>query len=649
MKRVHLVPLIKEKGIGNENILKQIVDEIIRHEALNRENVDLKALNQTVSVFLFKLKDKLNKCNRMYERVMIKENKWLQENIKIQMFHELNVQQDCIGRPRKSWEELGDRSKRQRVADLALNESDALALAAAKSAKLDPTKQDMSFIIKQSTTKATDMRKSIELTKPTQMSAHEALALKIQCNLSDDQYQMIRNSSIIHNANIYPTLHRILEAKYVCYPQNLQITETSAEVPLQDMVNHTLIRVLEIIDDDKLYVGEGEREGIFYLKCGFDGASSQSVYKQRFDETELEEGVKNENSLFQTGIVPLKLVIDGVAVWNNAKPSSAHFCRPLHLQYKKESTELSKSEEESINTQIENLVAYTALRGVKIKFKVDLTMFDGKVINALTDTLSTQSCNICGVGSSDVNKLDLVRKRPLNENALKYGLSILHCWIRCFEYVLHLGYKLENQSYQARTPEQKVSVQIRKKKIQKECREKLSLIVDVPKVGFGNSNDGNTARKAFANSEVFSQITGVQEEAITRLRNILIALSSGLELNLETFTPFCHRTAEYLVANYGWYKLPPSVHKMLEHGGQVAAKLELAIGLYSEEAQETQNKEIRSARLHHSAKVSRINAMTNQFHYLLIRTDPVISSISFKKQQNANGKPIPEEVLELLM
>ena len=60
------------------------------------------------------------------------------------------------------------------------------------------------------------------------------------------------------------------------------------------------------------------------------------------------------------------------------------------------------------------------------------------------------------------------------------------------------------------------------------------------------------------------------------LRNILIALSSGLELNLETFTPFCHRTAEYLVANYGWYKLPPSVHKMLEHGGQVAAKLELA-------------------------------------------------------------------------
>ena len=207
MKRVGLVPLLKEKGIGSGNILKQIVDEFIRHEALNRENVDLKALTQTVSVFLFKLKDRLNQCNIMYERVFLNiENKWLQENINVQLLHELNVQQDCIGRPRKSWEELGARSQSQRVADLALNKSDALALAAAKSVKLDPTKQVMSFIIKQSTTKATDMRKSIKLTKPTQMSAHEALALTIQCNLSDDQYQMISNSSIIHNANIYPTL-----------------------------------------------------------------------------------------------------------------------------------------------------------------------------------------------------------------------------------------------------------------------------------------------------------------------------------------------------------------------------------------------------------------------------------------------------------
>ena len=39
------------------------------------------------------------------------------------------------------------------------------------------------------------------------MTANEALYLKISYDLSDDQYQMIRNSSQNQNANIYPTLH----------------------------------------------------------------------------------------------------------------------------------------------------------------------------------------------------------------------------------------------------------------------------------------------------------------------------------------------------------------------------------------------------------------------------------------------------------
>ena len=116
--------------------------------------------------------------------------------------------------------------------------------------------------------------------------------------------------------------------------------------------------------------------------------------------------------------------------------------------------------------------------------------------------------------------------------------------------MLHVGYKLDNKSFQARTKEQKLSVQIRKKKIQNEFREKLSLIVDVPKVGYGNTNNGNTVRRAFANAEVFSQITGVEREVIDRLRTVLLALSSGYELNLDAFTFFCRRTSECLVNNY---------------------------------------------------------------------------------------------------
>ena len=65
------------------------------------------------------------------------------------------------------------------------------------------------------------------------------------------------------------------------YLKQIEI-ETTAEVPLQDMLNHTLSRILEL-SGDQLGQEEQGKEGVLY---GFDGASSQSIYKQRFDETD---------------------------------------------------------------------------------------------------------------------------------------------------------------------------------------------------------------------------------------------------------------------------------------------------------------------------------------------------------------------------
>ena len=115
---------------------------------------------------------------------------------------------------------------------------------------------------------------------------------------------------------------------------------------------------------------EGVKRGILYLKVGFDGASSQSIYKQKFEETDLHEEVQNEESLFQTAIVPLKLVVNGETMWSNSKPSSSHFCRPLHLQYKKETAEVSKDEAERVKHQINTLHPF-CIEGVEINFRVD--------------------------------------------------------------------------------------------------------------------------------------------------------------------------------------------------------------------------------------------------------------------------------------
>ena len=92
--------------------------------------------------------------------------------------------------------------------------------------------------------------------------------------------------------------------------------------------------------------------------------------------------------------------------------------------------------------------------------------------------------------------------------------------------------------------------------------------------------------------------------------------------------------------------MPPTLHKLLEHSYQVAEVLDLSIGLYSEEPQ---NKEIRKARLGHTCKNSRRNTMQNQYSHLLIRSDPVISSTSFRKHKLIAGEPLDTEVLNLLL
>ena len=157
--------------------------------------------------------------------------------------------------------------------------------------------------------------------------------------------------------------------------------------------------------------------GILYCKLGFDGASSQSVYKQKFDQMSILEEKIDEESLFLTALVPLLRTVDGINVWVNKKPSSAHFCRPVKLQYKKESKELSKEEFDRLTDEIKNLslglisVGIDGQEFASIQFKVDLTMFDGKVVIALTDTSSTQSCNVCGAKPSEMNNLKVIRQK----------------------------------------------------------------------------------------------------------------------------------------------------------------------------------------------------------------------------------------------
>lgn len=91
----------------------------------------------------------------------------------------------------------------------------------------------------------------------------------------------------------------------------------------------------------------------------------------------------------------------------------------------------------------------------------------------------------------------------------------MHGWIRIFECLLHLAYKLPLKKWQAWGSEKDIVAQ-NKERIRKEFRERCGLIVDKPKPGFGNTNDGNTARRFFQNAELSAEITKVDLNLIKK-------------------------------------------------------------------------------------------------------------------------------------
>jgi len=67
--------------------------------------------------------------------------------------------------------------------------------------------------------------------------------------------------------------------------------------------------------------------------------------------------------------------------------------------------------------------------------------------------------------------------------------------------------------------------------------------------GSGNSNDGHTARRAFAKCEQLSSITGFDETLLNKLHVIIVAISCNHYINSEKFRIFCEKRLTYICIN----------------------------------------------------------------------------------------------------
>lgn len=616
-------------------------------------------LKGTIKSFSLKISERWEKCSRKLELFEQKYEDWLNgDDIQFQISTCSDVQPSTSGtgrggRPKKIFEESSEKSKKRKVQHVLESTSYGELTFAAEVAVRSAGKRDAANIIKELSTASPERASEIKHLRSTKgdmrvYNPEEALALFVDCKLTTNSYKLMRKRAIGAGHFLYPSYYSIQKAKAECCPSEefLTITETSAEISLQAIIDLTVTRL--VIAQETVFkhlLSANITDFKLISKWGCDGSSGHSRYKQKFSNPNCDD-----EYLFLFTFVPIKIHPIGdenIYTWQNPRTSSTRICRPIKFMFSKETSELTRSETKLIQNQIDNLKPTKVnVEGTEITVysQMLLTMVDGKVCNSLTETASSQTCYICGATPKTMN-LDSTKQLPEPEN-YGFGISTLHAWIRTFECLLHISYRLNIKKWQVKTAEEKADMKQRKLDIQNGFKEEMGLIVDRPKPGFGSTNDGNTARRFFKNSQKSAEITGLDENLIKRFSVILQVLSSGYDINTDEFKKYAAETKVLYLTLYPWYYMPVTVHKILVHSADIIECTQLPIGQLSEEAQEARNKDCRRFREFHTQKKSRTSTNKDLLRMLLITSDPIVNS--YREVPRKSSGSIPIEVIKLL-
>ncbi|CAL4125291.1 unnamed protein product [Meganyctiphanes norvegica] len=522
----------------------------------------------------------------------------------------------------------------------------------------------------------------------------EAVLLNVENNLPSPLYHELRITAKKKHADIYPTYREVSLSKFACYPEGMQLSHNVSEVPLQNLLNHSAERILQLQKHELVKLKPNSKDRyklILTVKWGYDGSSGSSEWRHQYVGGEALKDT-NETDLFCTSLVPLRLKCSTDIVWENPTPSSVRFCRPLSLQYGKETPELAYEAQVRVERQIRELKPYsTCVRigdgkkdpvhwrkklkvevaeeavgrfiddqkakaniacYVDIFFNVQQALIDPSIASPITGSNAALDCHLCAskpnpFDQAQLNAAALRPPRPVNPESFKYMLSPLHAWVSCFECLTHLSCFLPQDSWTAGA-DINMRVSQRKADIQRGFRKQLGLIIDKPRSGCAVSvNDANTAIKAFHSEAAFARICGLDQGLIHRFKVILTTLSCDYEIDYEEFGQYCQTTAELFNALYHWFHVPLAVHKILHHGESMASEVILPIGMMSEEAQKARNKGYQSVFLKQANKKQELS-LTDVMKHLMITGDPSLSSKSIDMRKSRENWKLLGDVITLL-
>ena len=428
----------------------------------------------------------------------------------------------------------------------------------------------------------------------------------------------------------------------------LHVADLDAWIELQPLLAHTLFQIVKQIPSDMLDEVDKVRTSklLFLLNWGMDGAGNQSIYSHTSKSETGDLTAEVEGSIFATTLVPLRVEDQNSKIyWPSPGPQSDRFCRPVRLQFQKESKELIINEHQRMLAEIGKIQSFTINHNdtnILVDYQLFEAMLDGKCLNYVLGNNCTQRCPICGMMNTTFNDPNQTFP-PLSQNALKHGIAPLHCCIRTMETLLNVSYRRNLKIHKIQN-DLKPCIEVEKKKITTELHSRLGIVVEKVKQGFETTNTGNTVKRFFSHPNVVAQILQLPEELIMNFSVITRLLNLQIPLNWNYVVPLLNRTKMLWREHLPWFPMSPSIHKVLEHAPNIGVATQLSLGELGEDCGEATHKVIRRTRSENIRKMSKVKGIEDLMLHLLARSSPSISVIKLIRIIKRQSKAIPADL-----
>lgn len=184
------------------------------------------------------------------------------------------------GRPKKSFEELAERSKRMKTDELINSEVDTVEKALLVTRKVAYRRGNTNMVkvighLLKNTEHTSKMLVTLNESK-SMMSPEEAFEFFLDCDLSKYAYEQI----VKKNPSRFPSYNVIKNMKIKCSPPVESIEETGSRIKakLQALMLHTSKRIIEMIDPDIIEQLDtnSNPELVLLSSWGMDGSTGYS-------------------------------------------------------------------------------------------------------------------------------------------------------------------------------------------------------------------------------------------------------------------------------------------------------------------------------------------------------------------------------------